>query len=194
MKSTIEIAEFISNKYKIKLRSNDLNRFASIIDFRELKKGELFLSKEQIAKELVYVHSGTMRLFYYKNGRDITEHFACADTHLVYNIISLFMKQPAELMIEALEQSIVYPINYNKLRLLTMEIPQLAKLYIDILEEGLIISQSKADSWRFETVRERYERFLREYPKVAKVASVNHIASYLLMTPESLSRVRAGVF
>jgi hypothetical protein len=134
-----------------------------------------------------------MRLFYYKKGRDITEHFACADTHFVYSIISLFQKRRTELLIEALEQSVVYTINYDKLKWLLLQIPQLAKLYIDILEEGLTISQKKADSWRLETVKERYERFFREYPAVVKIASVNHIASYLLMAPESLSRVRAGI-
>jgi hypothetical protein len=61
------------------------------------------------------------------------------------------------------------------------------------LEGSLMLSQYKADSWRFETSRERYARFVRDYPEIARRASVNHIASYLLMTPESLSRVRAGV-
>jgi CRP-like cAMP-binding protein len=162
------------------------------MESRELRKGEVFLDQGQIAKDIIYVYSGTIRLFYYKKGRDITEHFAAADTHFVYSIISLFRKQRTELMMEALEQSIIYTINYDKLRWLLLQIPQLAKLYADILEEGLIISQKKADSWRFETVKERYERFFREYPEVVKTAAVNHIASYLLMTPESLSRIQAG--
>lgn len=67
------------------------------------------------------------------------------------------------------------------------------RLYQKILEWALMLSQEKADSWRFESSRKRYLRFQQEYPEAAKRASVNHIASYLLMTPESLSRVRAGV-
>ena len=67
------------------------------------------------------------------------------------------------------------------------------RLYQKILEWALMLSQEKADSWRFESARKRYLRFQQEYPEAAKRASVNHIASYLLMTPESLSRVRAGV-
>jgi CRP-like cAMP-binding protein len=192
MKSVSDIAGYIANKYNIKLQPEELQQFASIMEFRKLKKGEVFLDQGQVAKDIIYVHSGTMRLFYYKKGRDITEHFACADTHFVYSIISLFQKRRTELMIEALEQSIIYTINYDKMRLLLLQIPQLAKLYIDILEEGLIISQKKADSWRLETVKERYERFFKEYPEVVKIASVNHIASYLLMAPESLSRIRGA--
>ena len=56
-----------------------------------------------------------------------------------------------------------------------------------------IVSQVKADSWRFETARERYTRLLEQQPEVIKRAPLSHIASYLLMTPETLSRVRAGV-
>jgi CRP-like cAMP-binding protein len=192
MKSVLEIAGSIANKYDIRLQPEELQQFASIMEYRELRKGELLLDQGQIAKDIIYVYSGTMRLFYYKKGRDITEHFAAADVHFVYSIISLFRKRRTELMMEALEQSIIYTINHDKLRWLLLQIPQLAKLYADILEEGLIISQKKADSWRLDTVKERYERFFREYPGVVKIASVNHIASYLLMTPESLSRIRAG--
>jgi CRP-like cAMP-binding protein len=192
MKSASDIAGYIANKYDVQLQPEELRQLASIMNGRELRKNEVFLEQGQIAKDLVYVYSGTIRLFYYKKGRDITEHFACADTHFAYSIISLFQKRRTELMIEALEQSVIYTIRYDKLRSLLLQSPQLAKLYIDILEEGLIISQRKADSWRFETIKERYERFLKEYPDVVRIASVNNIASYLLMTPESLSRIRAG--
>ena len=71
----------------------------------------------------------------------------------------------------------------------------ISALYVifGILLGRLILHQVKADSWRFESARERYERFLREFPTVAHRASVNDMASYLLMTPESLSRVRKAV-
>ena len=63
--------------------------------------------------------------------------------------------------------------------------------YRKILEFSLIVSQVKADSWRFETAHERYNKLMRYQPEVIKRAPLSHIASYLLMTPETLSRVRA---
>jgi CRP-like cAMP-binding protein len=190
MKQILDVAEYLAGKYGARLQAGELRQLASIMDHRELRRGERFLDQGQIAKEIIYVYSGTLRLFYYKKGRDVTEHFARADTHFAYSIISLFRKRRTGLMVEALEPSIIYTIRHDRLKMLLLHIPQLAKLYVDILEEGLIISQEKADSWRFETVKERYKRFTREYPGVVKVASVNHIASYLLMAPESLSRAR----
>ena len=139
MKTPQEIAEMISKRF-YPLPNADLDSLASIIESSKAAKGELLLDNGQISKYLYYVESGLLRQFYYKNKRDITEHFSC-------------------------EGNIVI----------------------------CMLSQEKADSWRFESARKRYLRFQQEYPEAAKRASVNHIASYLLMTPESLSRVRAGV-
>ena len=65
-------------------------------------------------------------------------------------------------------------------------------LYRKILEHSLIESQVKADSWRFESARERYNRLMDNHPEVIQRAPLGYIASYLLMTPETLSRVRSG--
>ena len=62
-----------------------------------------------------------------------------------------------------------------------------------MLEHSLIESQVKADMFRFETAHDRYEKFLKLFPEPAKRAPLIHIASFLQMTPETLSRVRAGL-
>ena len=107
--------------------------------------------------------------------------------------ISLFQREPTRLLIEALEPTVYHRISFSEFSDLLKTSLAINRLYQKILEWALMLSQEKADSWRFESARKRYLRFQQEYPEVAKRASVNHIASYLLMTPESLSRVRAGV-
>jgi len=191
MKNKLKIIQNISQKYHPSLPTKELHELASIIESHTLAKGEIFLENGQIARDFVYVESGMIRQFYYKKQHDITEHFSCEGT-LAFCILSLFKKQPTNLMIEALEPSHIYLIPYSKLEDLTLHYPHIALLYQRILEWALMLSQEKADSWRFETARERYTRFINDFPEAAKRASVNHIASYLLMTPESLSRVRAG--
>ena len=86
----------------------------------------------------------------------------------------------------------VYYVNYARLADLMEKSVGLCRFYRIYQEEDLIISQHKADAIRFDSSKDRYERFLREYPEAAKRAPLQHIASYLLMTPETLSRVRAG--
>ncbi|MFT3995372.1 MAG: Crp/Fnr family transcriptional regulator [Dysgonomonas sp.] len=191
METELLIAKRIASKY-YPLSDKGLKLLASIIERQELKKGEIFLSEGQISQHLIYLGKGLLRQFYYKNGRDITEHFTCEGA-MTFCIISVFNKEPTHLMVESLEPSTIYNIPYNALLDLADQCTDLFHLIRRILEWSLIISQQKADSWRFETARERYDRFIKEYPEAAKRASVNHIASYLLMTPESLSRVRAGI-
>lgn len=190
MTSKLDIARAIADRY-FPVPEEAIALLESIIEYRELNKGEVLLREGQTAKDMIFVHSGMIRQFYYKNGRDITEHFT-TEGYLAYCIISLFAAEPTELMIKALEPTIIYSIEYSRLEQLANQSLHINKLLRRILEWSLIVSQKKADSWRFETARERYIRFVREYPEAAKRASVNHIASYLLMTPESLSRVRGG--
>nr|WP_321354874.1 Crp/Fnr family transcriptional regulator [uncultured Draconibacterium sp.] len=190
MSEALKLVKILAeNLHKLDMKEEKL--LASIIVKKEVKKGELLLKEGEIAKNIYWVGKGMLRQFYYKDDREITEHFACENQGALC-INSLFLQQGSKLLVEALEDSTVYFIPYHEFVKLSQNQPQLGNLLRKILESSLILSQQKADSWRYETVHERYKRFLHEYPDAAKRASVNHIASYLLMTPESLSRVRAG--
>jgi hypothetical protein len=68
----------------------------------------------------------------------------------------------------------------------------MAKLYRNILEHALISSQEHADSQRFENATERYVRLLKSKPEIILRAPMVHVASFLQMTPETLSRVRSS--
>lgn len=158
----------------------------------EIAKGEIALKEGQICQELVFVGKGMLRQFYYKNGKDVTEHFSYEGCITI--CIESFLKQePTRLMVEALEPSIVYLFPYDMVQKLTKESWEINMFYRKILEYSLIVSQIKADSWRFETARERYNLLLEQHPEIIKRAPLSYIASYLLMTPETLSRVRSGV-
>jgi signal-transduction protein with cAMP-binding, CBS, and nucleotidyltransferase domain len=192
MNEYIKIAKKIASPFN-NLSPEPLQCLAEILEPVKLKKGEILLDKGQIHRNMVYVDKGLLRQFYYKKGKDVTEHFGCEGT-VVYCINSLFNEQPTDLMIEAIEEpTFVYNINYRKLCGLVEEYSEIATMFRRMVENSLVVSQNKADSWRFETARERYNRFIKDFPDAAKKASVNDIASYLLMAPESLSRVRSGI-
>lgn len=159
---------------------------------RDFEKGERILEEGQVSRYIAFIGRGMVRQFYYKNGKDITEHFSYEGC-IVMCIESLLKQEPTRLMIEALEDGTAYMLPFDKLMLQTEVSWEVNMFYRKILEYSLITSQVKADSWRFETARERYNNLLTTLPEVIKRAPLSHIASYLLMTPETLSRVRAGV-
>lgn len=191
MKTAVDIVRILSGRF-CSLSSREVDLLASIIQMKKIPKGTILLDEGQIAQYITYVDEGLLRQFYYKNGHNVTEHFACEGT-LMYCIQSLFRQEPTELMAEAIDTSVVYLIPYSELIKLTAQYSSIAQFVRRLLEDGLISSQVKADSWRFETAEERYLRFLRDFPQAAREAPVGDIASYLLMTPETLSRMRRKI-
>ena len=164
----------------------------SLVVRREVKKGEQLVVEGQICKNIILVAQGMIRQYYFKNKKDVTEHFSYEGC-VVICLESTLKQEPTHLLAEALEDSIVYDLPYQDLLKATETSWELNIFYRKLLEYSLITSQKKADGWRFETAHERYERLWREHPEIIKRALLAHIASYLLMSPETLSRVRAGV-
>lgn len=183
------INETVNQRFpEMSTESRDL--LCSIITRREMEKGELLLKEGQVSRHFVIVGKGMVRQFYYKNGKDVTEHFSL-ESDVVICIESILLQQPTRLMIEALEAGTLYMIPADQFLKLSKESWEINIFYRKMLEFSLILSQKKADSWRFETARERYLRLMVDQPEVVQRAPLAHIASYLLMTPETLSRVRA---
>ena len=157
----------------------------SILIREEFPKGAIALNEGEVAHEIVFVGKGMLRQYYYKNGKDEGCIVMCIES---------FLKQvPTRLIVETLEPSIIYLFPRDMIQKLAKENWEINMFYQKILEYSLIVSQIKADSWRFESARERYNLLLETHPEIIKRAPLAHIASYLLMTPETLSRVRSGV-
>ena len=183
------INETVNQRFpEMSTESRDL--LCTIITRREMEKGELLLKEGQVSRHFVIVGKGMVRQFYYKNGKDVTEHFSLESDVVICNE-SILLQQPTRLMIEALEAGTLYMIPADQFLKLSKESWEINMFYRKMLEFSLILSQKKADSWRFETARERYLRLMADQPEVVQRAPLAHIASYLLMTPETLSRVRA---
>jgi CRP-like cAMP-binding protein len=174
------------------LNDNAAEQLASILVRTELKKNEILLREGDISDQMYFVQSGLIRQYYYKNERDLTEHLAC-ENNIFINIESYLLHEPTSLMIEALEPTVLYGIPYRQLSILMEEYRDIGVLYRRFMELILIGIQQKIDSFRFETANERYYRLLKERPEIVKRAPLVHIASYLLMSPETLSRIRSGM-
>lgn len=188
----IDIALKLASRLHASLDSEAAELLTTILHRQEVHKGETLLEEGQVARNMHFVYKGLIRQYYFKNGIDITEHFA-SEWDIVYCTDSMLMREPTSLMIEALEDGVVYSIPFEEFQALCEKSQPIMKLYVKLLEDGLLESLHKTDAQRFESARERYENFVRQYPEAARRAPGKHIASYLLMTPESLSRVRAGL-
>lgn len=114
------------------------------------------------------------------------------ENHVVMCIESLFKEEPTRLQIIAIEPTVVYAIPRGALEQVAMKSVNIQILYRKILEESLIQSQVHADMLRFETAQSRYARLVKLQPQLVLRRPLLYIASYLQMTPETLSRVRTS--
>ena len=131
------------------------------------------------------------RQFYFKHGKDLTEHLGY-EGGIVICLESYLKQEPTRLMIEALEPLVVWAFEKEKIEKLSFDYSDIGVLYRRFFEWSLIDSQIKADTLRFESVHERYNKLLHLHPEILKRAPLVYIASLLQMTPETLSRVRAS--
>ncbi len=154
-------------------------------------KGDVILPEGKVCRYMYFVEKGMVRQYYYKNGKDVTEHFSY-EGRIVICIESFLKQEPSRLIVEALENTVLYGIPYDDLQTLAVRNAEIELLFRKIMEHALISSQVHADSQRFENASERYQRLLQTKPEIVLRAPMIHVASYLQMSPETLSRVRGA--
>ena len=184
--TTRDIARELARKYST-MTHEELDILESVLVPRKFAKGETILAEGAVCEDIYYIEKGLIRQFYYKNEKELTEHIG-SDGEIFMCIESLFKDEQAE----ALEPTTVFCLPKRKLEQVALHNVNIQILYRKILEESLIISQVHADLVRFETAQNRYLRLCKLKPQVVLRAPLVYIASYLQMTPETLSRVRAA--
>ena len=168
-----------------------IDTLAQIIVPMKFQRGDIVLPEGKICQAMYFVEHGMVRQYYYKNGKEVTEHISF-EGRIVFCIESFLKQEPSRLMVEALEPTVLYAIPYEAWHMSMMQNQEMELLYRKILEHALISSQEHADSQRFENAAERYDRLMRTKPEIVLRAPMLHIASFLQMTPETLSRVRSA--
>ena len=189
--TTRDVARELARRYST-MTHEELDVLESILIPRKYQKGELLLKEGEICSGIFWVAKGLVRQFYYKNEKELTEYMATENT-IVMSIESLFMEKPSSQIIQTLEPTIVYAMSKKELEAVAMRSVNIQILYRKILEESLIISQQRADMLRFESAQDRYQKLVKNAPQLVLRAPLVYIASYLQMTPETLSRVRTAV-
>ena len=190
-KTQRDIARELARKYST-MTHDELDILESVLVPMKFAKGEIILGEGEVCRHIYYIEKGLVRQFYFKKGKDVTEHMA-PEGEIIMCIESLFKEEPTHLQVEALEPVLIYALPKSKLEEVALHNVNIQILYRKILEESLINSQIHADLVRFETAQDRYKRLCKLSPQLALRAPLVYIASYLQMTPETLSRVRANI-
>ena len=186
--TTRDIARELARKYST-MTHDELDTLESILVPMKFTKGQTILAEGEVCRNIMYIAKGLVRQFYFKKEKEVTEHMS-VEGGMIMCIESLFKEEPTKLQVEAIEPTIMYFLPKQRLEEVALHNVNIQILYRKILEESLIQSQIHADLVRFETAQDKYKRMCKLAPQVILRAPLVYIASYLQMTPETLSRVR----
>jgi CRP-like cAMP-binding protein len=188
--TTRDVARELARRYST-MTHDELDVLESILVPMKFQKGEIILKEGDVCKHIYWVVKGLVRQFYFKNGKELTEYMAVENT-ICMSIESLFKEEPSHQQMQAIEPTIIMAMPKDKLEKEAVRNVNIQMLYRKILEESLMLSQVHADMLRFESAQERYSKLVKRSPQLILRAPLVYIASYLQMTPETLSRVRTS--
>ncbi len=157
------------------------------------KKGDVFLKEGQRCDHLFYIIDGFARVYYLDlNGNEIT-HWFCAKDSIITSPFSFLKRERNILFFEALEDTALITINAGQLEKLIYHLPELGEAFRHINAEFAMILSRRIMSIHTETAEERYLKLMKEHPLLFQKAKLSHIASFLGITQQSLSRIRKNL-
>ena len=159
---------------------------------RSFKKGENFITANQINTKIAFILKGGFRFFYEKNDNEITCLLAF-ENGLIGSFESNILKQPCTQTIQAIEEAELFIIDYKDLEALYNKSPKFERVGRLILEYYLAFLQQRITSYLLDTPEERYMRLINETPDLLNRVPLQYIASYIGVTPVSLSRIRKRI-
>jgi CRP-like cAMP-binding protein len=179
---------FIKNITPLADASQDA--FSAVLRRMDFPKGHSLLRPGAICRYLYFIEKGLTRTWYLKNGKDITDWIS-VEGSIAVSIISFLTRQPDRRGIELLEDSILYAISYTDLEDLYRQYHDIDRLGRLLLSQGILQLQQRFDDLHFATAQQRYHQLITQNPSMVTRVPLGIIASYLGITQETLSRIRA---
>lgn len=171
---------------------NEMSIFLSRFKEKNIPKKTTILSCGEIAKEIYFIIRGCMRLYYDKDGVEISAFFF-SENMFAGAYDSFTTKTKSRHFIETVVDCYCLSINYNDLQSLYRELPKMNEFIRKILEKRFFELHQLFTSQILDSPEERYLNLLKEHPDLLQRIPQHQIATFLGVTPVSLSRIRNRV-
>ena len=165
--------------------------FINHSSIRTLSKGEVVVREGQYSKKAYLILQGCSRSYYIKGGKDISDWFAF-ENEFVSPIVSFFSDKPNPHYIEFLEDSIAIEFSKDTIDMLSEKYKNFERVITSVVTETMLNLCERLYNTQFTKAEERYEHLLSIHPDITNRISLTHIASYLGITLETLSRIRGS--
>jgi CRP-like cAMP-binding protein len=159
---------------------------------KSIKRGNYFLAEGQICKQVGFIVKGLIRYYINHEGEDKTYAFA-QENNFVCNYESFIPQTPSTKNIQALEDCEILQISYEDLQIFYKSVRQGDRLGRLVIEQVFIQTLQDLGSFYTDTPEYRYEKFIKKHTDLQQRISQYHIASYVGVKPQSLSRIRKRI-
>jgi CRP-like cAMP-binding protein len=176
-----------------KISDKDCARLIQLFEALEVKKNEHLFRSGEIARYVYFIEQGCLRQYYINNnGEERTIYFKVEDGWCS-ELVSFLDNKPTELCLQALENSKLQIINQKNWIYAVTQIQSFTMGFIRAQQDTNYMLKKRLAEATVETPEEKYLRFIKEEPVLLQRIPLYHIAAYLAMTPETLSRIRKKI-
>ena len=175
----------------IALNDKEKKFFTALLDHQHLKRKTFFLQQGEVCKSSAFVIDGALKSFSIdKDGKEHILNFATRGWWMS-DLYSLISKKPSVLNIDVIDDSEVFVLTGKDQQALYERVPKFERFFRILIENALVANQQRLIDNMSSTAEDRYLHFLKKYPQIPACVPQHNIASYLGITPESLSKIRA---
>jgi CRP-like cAMP-binding protein len=174
----------------IQLTEQEKKFFTSLLKYRKLRRKQYLIQAGEIVQHEYFVTKGLLRAYTIDNkGQEHIAMFAMEDWW-ISDLYSFLTNTPATQHIDALEDSEIFSIEKTDLEKLYIEIPKFERFFRILLQNAFVSTQRRVLSSISQTAEEQYYAFIKKYPQLGERIPQHQIASFLGITPETISRIR----
>lgn len=177
-------------KKTVPLSEEDCNMFLNITSTSQLNKGDYWIESGKKNDKVAFLEDGYLRKFYVKDGDEITDSFYF-ENDFCTDLPSIIGNTLPQAGIVAMQKTTLTIFSYDDFSQLCKNSPALEHLLRVMVELTFLRFYNRTVSFILQTPKERYEELLVTNPQILQSAAQYHIASYLGISPQHLSRLRA---
>lgn len=160
------------------------------VPLKYFKKGEVLLKEGDVCKHVYLIYKGSLRFFYIdEKGNDITHWFGFEGDSIT-EVNSFYGQVPSSFYMETIEDCELLVFSLKSIQLLSAKYPEFNKIEKMVYRKTIIEMGQKIIDLQFRDARTRYDNLLKKQDDILQRVPLGHIASYLGITQQSLSRIR----
>ncbi|MEL1245842.1 Crp/Fnr family transcriptional regulator [Flavobacterium sp. DGU11] len=193
MATTIQKTSFFESISPfVKLSPESRQALLSLMRKESLPKGHVLVPCGEICRNVYYIEKGLARTFYLRDGKEVTERFK-AENSFTCSMSGHVTNTPDGRQIELLEQSVIWSLPYTELEKLYDRFHEIERLGRYLITQEMIELHQRLSEIQFISAHERYNTLLTSNPSLLQRVPLGLISSYLGITQETLSRIRAKI-